>query len=376
MKIQMVDLFGQYQKIKPEIDAAIQNVIDSSAFIKGTKVAEFELTLANYLNVKHVISCGNGTDALQIALMALGLKAGDEVILPAFTYIATAEVIALLGLSPILMDVNPNTFCIDMNQIEAKITPKTRAIIPVHLFGQSADMESILKLAQQYNLFVIEDNAQALGAQYTFSDGRVMFTGTMGDIGTTSFFPSKNLGCFGDGGALMTNDDALAEKIRMICNHGQKVQYYHECVGVNSRLDTIQAAILLAKLPHLNSFTAARQKAASYYNELLKDNSDIICPVTDNQSTHVFHQFTIKLTGKLGSNRNLLKEFLKERGIPTMVYYPLCVHQQNAYKQWMVNCASFPNAENLTQQVLSLPMHTELTEEEQEYIVKQFIGFK
>jgi dTDP-4-amino-4,6-dideoxygalactose transaminase len=231
-------------------------------------------------------------------------------------------------------------------------------------------------LAQQYNLFVIEDNAQAMGACYTFSDGRVMFTGTMGDIGTTSFFPSKNLGCFGDGGALMTNDDALAEKIRMICNHGQKVQYYHECVGVNSRLDTIQAAVLLAKLPFLENYNVARQHAAERYNEMFKGLSEVICPVTDNQSTHVFHQYTIKLNGKLGSNRNQLREYLKENGIPTMVYYPLSVHQQNAYMQWMVNCASFPNAENLTQQVLSLPMHTELTEKEQEFIVKQFIRFK
>jgi dTDP-4-amino-4,6-dideoxygalactose transaminase len=376
MKIQMVDLRSQYEKIKDEIDAAIQSVIDSSTFIKGPKVTEFELALANYLKVNHVVACGNGTDALQIALMALGLERGDEVIIPTFTYVATAEVIALLGLTPILIDVNPNTFCIDINQIEAKITPKTRAIIPVHLFGQSADMESILKLAQQYNLFVIEDNAQAMGACYTFSDGRVMFTGTMGDIGTTSFFPSKNLGCFGDGGALMTNDDALAEKIRMICNHGQKVQYYHECVGVNSRLDTIQAAVLLAKLPFLENYNVARQHAAERYNEMFKDLSEVICPVTDNQSTHVFHQYTIKLNGKLGSNRNQLREYLKENGIPTMVYYPLSVHQQNAYMQWMVNCASFPNAENLTQQVLSLPMHTELTEKEQEFIVKQFIRFK
>ena len=372
----MVDLHSQYLKIKQEIDKGIQEVISSSAFIKGPKVTEFELAFANYLKVNHVVACGNGTDALQIALMALGLERGDEVIIPTFTYVATAEVIALLGLSPILMDVNPNTFCIDINQIEAKITPKTRAIIPVHLFGQSADMESILKLAQQYNLFVIEDNAQAMGACYTFSDGRVMFTGTMGDIGTTSFFPSKNLGCFGDGGALMTNDDALAEKIRMICNHGQKEQYYHDCIGVNSRLDTIQAAVLLAKLPHLNEYNAARQRAATYYNELLKDRIEIVCPILDPKSTHVFHQYTIKLNGKLGSNRNQLREYLKENGIPTMVYYPLSVHQQNAYMQWMVNCASFPNAENLTQQVLSLPMHTELTEKEQEFIVKQFIRFK
>jgi len=365
----MVDLRSQYEKIKNEIDAGIQEVIRSSEFIKGRKVKEFEVALANYLNTSHVISCGNGTDALQIALMALGLKAGDEVIIPTFTYIATAEVIALLGLKPLLVDVKADTFCIDAMQIEEKITSKTRAIIPVHLFGQSADMESILALAKKYGLYVIEDNAQAIGAAYTFSDGTVKYTGTIGDIGTTSFFPSKNLGCFGDGGAIITNNAELAEKIRMICNHGQKVQYYHDCIGVNSRLDTIQAAILLAKLPHLDEYSIARQQAAYYYNELLKDNVDIICPCIDPKSTHVFHQYTIKLVGKLGSNRNQLREYLKEKGIPTMVYYPLGVHQQKAYKHWSKNYERFSNSEKLTKQVLSLPIHTELRYPQISFIV-------
>ncbi len=375
MKIQMVDLRSQYEKIKTEIDTAILEVIQSSAFIKGQKVNEFEIALATFLNVKHVISCGNGTDAIQIALMALGLKAGDEVIIPTFTYVATAEVVALLGLKPLLVDVNPDTFCIDICQIEAKISPNTKAIIPVHLFGQCANMEEILLIAKKYYLFVVEDAAQAIGAQYTFKNGSTAFAGCIGDIGTTSFFPSKNLGCFGDGGAIMTNSDELAEKIRMICNHGQKVQYYHDCVGVNSRLDTIQASILLAKLPHLNSYTAARQKAANYYNELLKDNGDIICPFIGNNSTHVFHQYTIKLTGKLGSNRNLLKEFLKERGIPTMVYYPLCVHQQRAYKNWYNETDNFSISNNLVNQVLSLPMHSNLLETQQKYIVDNILEF-
>ena len=254
-------------------------------------------------------------------------------------------------------------------QIEEKITSKTRAIIPVHLFGQSADMESILALAKKYGLYVIEDNAQAIGAAYTFTDGTVKHTGTMGDIGTTSFFPSKNLGCFGDGGAITTNNDELAEKIRMICNHGQKVQYYHDCIGVNSRLDTIQAAVLLAKLPHLNEYNTARQRAATYYNELLKDTNEIVCPILDPKSTHVFHQYTIKLVGKLGSNRNQLREFLKEKGIPTMVYYPLPLHKQKAYADWKLSASSFLTAENLTEQVLSLPMHSELSKAVQEHIV-------
>lgn len=369
MNIQMVDLFGQYQKIKVEVDAAIQSVIDSSTFIKGPKVAEFELALANYLNANHVVACGNGTDALQVALMALGLERGDEVIIPTFTYVATAEVIALLGLTPVLIDVNSDTFCIDVNQIESKITLRTKAIIPVHLFGQSADMESILNLAQQHNLYVIEDNAQAMGAQYTFSDGRVMFTGTMGDIGTTSFFPSKNLGCFGDGGALITNNQILAEKIRMICNHGQRQQYYHDCVGVNSRLDSIQAAILLAKLPYLNDYNLARQSAATNYNELLTDLKEVVCPITEVQSTHVYHQYTIKLKGRLGSNRNQLREYLKGKGIPTMVYYPLPLHLQKAYLGWSTDSNAFSVANQLCNEVISLPIHTELAKEDQTFIV-------
>ncbi len=375
MKIQMVDLLGQYQKIKPEIDAAMQNVIDSSTFIKGPKVTEFELALANYLKVNHVVACGNGTDALQIALMALGLERGDEVIIPTFTYVATAEVIALLGLTPILVDVNPDTFCIDVNQIESKISSRSKAIIPVHLFGQSADMESILLLAKKFNLYVIEDNAQAIGARYTFSYGAVKYTGTMGDIGTTSFFPSKNLGCFGDGGAITTDNTELAEKIRMICNHGQKVQYHHDCIGVNSRLDSIQAAILLVKLPYLDEYNLARQSAAINYNELLKDLNEVVCPAKDVQSTHVYHQYTLKLKGSLGSKRNQLRGYLKENGIPTMVYYPLPLHLQNAYKSWCSNVDEFPVANQLSNQVISFPMHTQLDEMIQSYIVKHLKEF-
>ncbi len=372
MKIQMVDLQSQYLKIKEEIDAGIQEVIMSSVFIKGEKVAAFEFALGSYLNSKYVISCANGTDAIQIALMALDLQRGDEVIIPAFTYVATAEVIALLGLKPVLVDVNPQTFNIEAAQIQAKITNRTRVIIPVHLFGQSCDMEPIMQLATQYNLFVIEDNAQAIGAQYTFTNGDRKFTGTIGHIGTTSFFPSKNLGCFGDGGAIFTQDEILAEKIRMICNHGQKKQYYHDLVGVNSRLDAIQAAVLLVKLKYLNSFTEARQKAAKYYSMKLNSVSECECPFVLDKSTHVFHQFTLKLHGRFGSNRENLRSYLKENGIQSMVYYPLAIHQQKAYFNQKLK---FANSEMLANTVLSLPMHTELTIEKQDYIIDCLKGF-
>lgn len=366
MKIQMVDLQSQYLKIKEEIDAGIQEVIMSSVFIKGEKVAEFESSLGSFLESKYVISCANGTDAIQIALMALDLQRGDEVIIPAFTYVATAEVIALLGLKPVLVDVNLQTFNIEATQILEKITDRTRVIIPVHLFGQSCDMEPIMQLAKQHNLYVIEDNAQAIGAQYTFMNGERKFTGTIGHIGTTSFFPSKNLGCFGDGGAIFTQDEVLAEKIRMICNHGQKKQYYHEVVGVNSRLDAIQAAILLVKLKYLNGYIESRKKAAEYYSMHLNHVVECECPSILVKSTHVFHQYTLKLHGRLGSNRESLRSYLKDNGIQTMVYYPLAIHQQKAYFNPELK---FANSESLINTVLSLPMHTELTHEMQDYII-------
>ena len=324
--IQMVDLKSQYQNIMTEINAAILKVIENGQFIKGPDVKIFEDNLKSYLNVKHVISCANGTDALQIAMMTLDLKPGDEIIVPVFTYIATAEVIGLLGLKPIMVDVEPDTFCIDVTKIENVITSKTKAIVPVHLFGQCANMNEIMHLARKHRLFVIEDTAQAIGTKYTFQDGTVVSAGCIGDIGTTSFFPSKNLGCYGDGGALFTNDDALAEKLRMICNHGQKVQYVHDIIGVNSRLDTIQAAILNVKLSQLRNYENSRNQAAHWYDELLSKLDWLEIPKRSNSSTHVFHQYTIKI--KEGrEKRDALKAELSKRGIPTMVYYPIPLHQ-------------------------------------------------
>lgn len=369
--IQMVDLQSQYLKIKDEIDASINEVIMSSAFIKGQKVRDFEDYLGDFLGSKHVISCGNGTDAIQISLMALDLKIGDEVIIPAFTYVATAEVIALLGLVPVLVDVDSKTFNIDVAQIEEKISSKTRAIIPVHLFGQSCNMEPIMNLASKFGLYVIEDNAQAIGSTYTFSNGLKKSAGTIGHIGTTSFFPSKNLGCFGDGGAIFTQNDLLAERIRMICNHGQKRQYYHEVIGVNSRLDTIQAAILQVKLKHLKTYINARQEAAKTYLKLLQDVPSIIPPITSNYSTHVFHQYTLKLTGNLESNRDHLRADLLSMGIPTMIYYPLPIHLQVAFKQLIKENRNLDIAESLCKTVISLPMHSELNISQQEFIVEQ-----
>lgn len=365
-KIQMVDLKGQYLKIKPEVDAAIQSVIDSTSFINGQAVKDFAANLEKYLGVKHVIPCGNGTDALQIAMMALKLKPGDEVIVPAFTYVATAEVIGLLGLTPVMVDVNPKTFTIERQNIVKAITAKTRAIVPVHLFGQSCDMEPILQIAKENNLYVIEDNAQAIGAEYTFSDGRKAKTGTMGTIGCTSFFPSKNLGCYGDGGALCTNDDALAEDIRMIANHGQKVKYHHSVIGCNSRLDTIQAAILGVKLPHLDEYGHARHDAAEYYSENLKDVKGIEVPFEAENSTHVYHQYTLKV---LGGRRDALKKHLEDNGIPAMIYYPLPLQEQEAFKHITRTAESLDNAKELSLSVLSLPMHTELDKETQDYII-------
>ncbi len=372
----MVDLKGQYEKIKTEIDTGIQEVINNTQFIKGPQIKVFENALAEELKVKHVISCANGTDALQVAMMALDLKPGDEVILPVFTYVATAEVIALLGLVPIMVDVNADTFCIDTNLIEAKISSKTKAIVPVHLFGQCANMDEVMRIANKYQLFVIEDTAQAIGADYQLNDGsadtgKTKKAGTIGHIGTTSFFPSKNLGCYGDGGALMTNDDELAHKIRIICNHGQSIQYVHDVIGVNSRLDSIQAAILNAKLPYLKDYEKARNAAASWYDELLANHSNIVIPKRDSKSTHVFHQYTIKL---LGLNRDALRSALADKGIPSMVYYPIELHKQKAFEQYNKSGENFPVSAELCQTVLSLPMHTELNKETVEYIASQVIA--
>lgn len=368
MNIKMVDLKGQYEKIKNEIDLGIQEVIDQTAFIKGPAVKAFQEELAKFLGVKEVITCGNGTDALQIAMMGLGLQPGDEVITASFTYVATAEVIALLGLTPILVDVDPDTFLIDPKKIEEAITPRTKAIVPVHLFGQCADMEKILEIASRFNLKVVEDTAQALGARFTFSDGRVAMAGTMGDIGCTSFFPSKNLGCYGDGGAMYTNDEELAMKLRMIANHGQKIQYYHDIIGVNSRLDTIQAAVLRAKLPYLEAYNHARQKAATYYDKAFEGFPGLQVPRRAVNSSHVFHQYTLKLSE--GIDRDHFKKELTNRGIPAMVYYPVPLHEQKAYKNERYTKGSFPVSEALVKQVISLPMHTELTENQLAYIVE------
>ena len=359
-KIQMVDLKGQYEKIRDEVNAGIQQVIDSTAFINGPAVKEFQAAMENYLQVKHVIPCANGTDALQIAMMALDLKPGDEVITASFTYVATAEVIGLLGLTPVLVDVDPDTFNIDVACIERAITPKTKAIVPVHLFGQCADMEGIMRLAKKHNLAVIEDVAQAIGADYTFADGRTAKAGTIGTIGCTSFFPSKNLGCYGDGGALYTNSDELAKKIRMIAHHGQSVQYVHDVLGVNSRLDTIQAAVLKAKLPHLDEYAAARRKAADHYDRAFAGHPKLKTPVRSASSTHVFHQYTLQLQGV---DRTALREALAQRGIPAMIYYPIPLHMQKAFASDRFKAGDFPVTEHLCSCVLSLPMHTELDEE-------------
>lgn len=371
-KIQMVDLKGQYLKIKPEVDSAIQGVIDSTAFINGAPVKEFAGNLAMYLGTKHVIPCGNGTDALQIAMMALGLKQGDEVIVPSFTYVATAEVIGLLGLTPVMVDVNPDTFTVERKNIVNSITSRTRAIVPVHLFGQSCDMEPIVELARKYDLHVIEDNAQAIGAEYTFSDGHKAKTGTMGTIGCTSFFPSKNLGCYGDGGALCTDDDAIAEKIRMIANHGQKVKYHHSVIGCNSRLDTIQAAILNVKLSHLDEYGEARREAARYYTENLKDLKGIETPFEAEYSTHVYHQYTLKVAD---GKRDELKKHLEDNGVPAMIYYPLPLQEQEAFLQIAVKGEELDNAKNLASSVLSLPMHTEMTREMQDFVISKVRSF-
>ena len=363
--IHMVDLAGQYRRLKAEIDDAVLSCMAAATYINGPEVGLFAQEMASYLGAKHVIPVANGTDALQIAMMASGLKPGDEVIVPAFTYVATVEVIALLGLVPVWVDVDPRLFTIDVSKLSVLITSKTKAIVPVHLYGQCADMNELMQIAREFNLTVIEDNAQAIGAEYTASNGEKIKAGLIGDIGCTSFFPSKNLGCFGDGGALYTNNDALAERIKMIANHGQKVKYYHDVVGVNSRLDTLQAAILRVKLKHLSSFTEARQLAASRYDKLLNDVPGIELPYRSEHSTHVFHQYTLKVkSGK----RDGLKEHLQQQGIPTMIYYPLPMHLQKAYMNDKYMKGSFTNSEQLCNEVLSLPMHTELEEYTQNYI--------
>ena len=372
-KIQMVDLFSQYQKIKPEVDTAIQQVIDRSAFIKGEEVLRFEAQLASYCKCKQVVSCANGTDALQIALMALDLKPEDEIIIPAFTYVATAEVIALLGLTPVMVDVDPFTFNCSVKELEKAITPKTKVIIPVHLFGQAAPMEEIMQLASQYHLWVIEDNAQALGAEVVFQDGTKHNAGTIGHIGCTSFFPTKNLGCFGDGGAILTNDEALAGKIRMIANHGQKVKYQHSLIGCNSRLDTIQAAILEVKVKQLDQYIQARQKAAGFYTLKLQNCNSIKLPAQNTNTPHTFNQYTLKVNN---GKRDELKKHLNEKGIPSIIYYPTPLYRQEAFSKYAPTGFSLKHTEQLCQSVLSIPMHTELTEEIQEYIVEALREFE
>jgi len=363
-QIQMVDLKSQYEKLKPEIDAAIAEVIRETAFIGGPAVKRFGQNLAQYLGAKHVIPCANGTDALQIAMMALDLQPGDEVIVPAFTYVATAEVIALLKLKPVMVDVDPRSFNITAEIVEAAITSRTKAIVPVHLFGQSCDMEPIMQVAEKYGLHVIEDNAQAIGADYTFSDGRVAKTGTISHIGCTSFYPSKNLGAYGDGGALYTNDDQLAALIHKIANHGQVRRYYHDVVGCNSRLDGIQAAILDIKLRYLDAYAAARQRAAHSYDQAFQDLPGVHIPWRQPNSTHVFHQYTLIVED---GKRDLLQEYLQSKGIPTMIYYPLPLYHQDAFKPF-TEVSYLPVTDHLCKTVISLPMHTELSDEQLDFI--------
>lgn len=371
-KIQMVDLVAQYEQIKPEVDKAIANVLLNAQFINGPEVTAFKEELENYLDVKHVIPCANGTDALQIALMGLGLKPGDEVITPSFTYIATTEVIALLGLKPIFVEVNPETFCIDPKAIEAAISNKTKAIVPVHLYGQAAPMEEIMAIAKKYNLFVIEDNAQAIGSEYTFSDGSKAKAGTIGTIGCTSFFPSKNLGCYGDGGAIFTNDDELAIKLKMVANHGQSKKYHHDVVGCNSRLDNIQAAILRVKLPNLDKYNDARRAVADKYDAFFAQFSQIKTPKRAENSTHVFHQYTLQLEGL---NRDEMVTYLAEKGVPSMVYYPIPAHRQKMFASFGTADLSLPITDWLTERVISLPIHTEMKEEDLNTICKAVAEF-
>jgi dTDP-4-amino-4,6-dideoxygalactose transaminase len=371
-QVPMVDLVGQYNKIKPEVDAAIAEILSNASFINGPAVKSFQQNLEKYLGVKHVIPCANGTDALQVAMMALDLQPGDEVITTSFTFIATAEVIALLKLTPVLVDVDKDTFNIDPAAIEKAITPKTKAIVPVHLFGQCADMDAIMEIANKHNLYVIEDNAQAIGADYTSKDGSVKKAGSIGHIGCTSFFPSKNLGCYGDGGAIFTNDDELAQKMRVVVNHGMVVRYYHDVIGVNSRLDSIQAAILDIKLKHLDEYAEARRFAANYYNREFAKSDKLKTPVTADFTTHVFHQYTL-VTHCV--NRQKLMEHLQSKGISSAIYYPVPLHMQKAYIDPRYKRGDFPVTENLSKTVISLPIHTEFDEETLAYVTSAVLEF-
>ena len=372
-KLQMVDLKGQYEKIKDTVNYSILEVLDTTAFINGPEVHSFQKELEEYLGVKHVIPCANGTDALQIAMMGLDLKPGDEVITADFTFAATVEVIALLQLTPVLVDVEPDTFNIDPEAIKKAITPKTKAIVPVHLFGQSANMDAIMAIAKEHNLYVIEDNAQAIGANYHFKDGSTKKAGAIGHAASTSFFPSKNLGCYGDGGAIFTNDDDLAHTIRGIVNHGMYERYHHDVVGVNSRLDSVQAAVLRAKLPNLDDYNKARQEAARKYTQAFKDVEGITVPFTqDAEDTHVYHQYTLKIAG---GKRDALAKHLSEKEIPFGIYYPIPLHSQKAYRDERYNEADFPVTNQLVQEVISLPMHTELDDEQIDYITSTIIEF-
>jgi UDP-2-acetamido-2-deoxy-ribo-hexuluronate aminotransferase len=368
----MVDTKTQYLKIREQVDAGINQVLESATYINGKIVHQFAENLADYLQVKHTVPCANGTDALQIAMMALDLQPGDEVITPSFTYVATTEVVALLRLKPVFVEVDKETFNIDPASIESAITPRTRAIVPVHLYGQAANMEAIMEIANRHQLHVIEDNAQAIGCEFSFADGTVKKTGTIGAIGTTSFYPSKNLGAFGDGGAIFTNDDAVAEKLRMIANHGQKVRYYHEMVGCNSRLDSIQAAILDVKLKRLDEYIAARQKAADFYSAAFRENDKITVPKTAAFSNHVYHQYTIVLNGV---NRDELNRYLASRQIPSMIYYPVPSHRQQMFAAFGGNDYELPVTDWLTERVISLPMHTELDEEQLSFITSHILEF-
>lgn len=372
MKIEMVDLRGQYQHIKEEIDQATLSVIREAQFINGPEVTKFANELSDYLDGAYVIPCANGTDALQISMMALDLMPGDEVIVPSFTYVATAEVIGLLKLKPVMVDVDSNSFNITIEAIRQAITPKTKAIVPVHLFGQCADMEPILELAKEFGLYVIEDTAQAIGASYTFKNGVVKKAGTMGNIGCTSFFPSKNLGCYGDGGAIFTMNAELANRLQMISNHGQEKKYVHKYIGVNSRLDTIQAAILRIKLRHIDSYSSSRRTAAGKYDLLLKDIDGLVIPFRQSNSSHVFHQYTLKISG---GKRDALKKHLDQLGIPAMIYYPVSLNEQEAYKSIGRVVGNLDVTRNLCNSVLSIPMHTELSDEQINYISNSIINF-
>ena len=370
--IPMVDLMGQYRKIKDQIDKNLIDCIESGRLVNGPIVSDFCNNLSKYLNVKHVIPCANGTDAIQIAFMALDLKPGDEIICPSWTYIATAEAAAILGLKPVMCDVDPDTFNVSSKHIEPLITKKTKAIIPVHLYGQSCEMEDIMNLAKKYNLKVVEDNAQAIGSIYTFSNGEKKYTGTIGDIGTTSFYPAKNLGCYGDGGAIFTNNDKLAEKIRMIVNHGENKRYHHKLIGCNSRLDSLQAVILDIKLKYLDNYNSTRRIMADNYNKAFKNIINLQTPIKIDNSTHVYHQYTLKI---LDGRRNKLKEYLHKNGIPTMIYYPIPLYKQEAFSSYVDSNYYLKNTEELSKNVISLPIHTEIENSSQDFIIEKVLNF-